>query len=41
MTDIPKTEAEVGGKIQDHRYVLTKLKLTVPETEMLHRGLEL
>ena len=37
MTDIPKIEAEVGGKIQDHRYVLTKLKLTVPETEMLHR----
>ena len=37
MTDIAGTEAEVGGKVQDHRFVLTKLKLRVPETKLVRR----
>jgi len=37
MTDISGTETEVGGKIQDHRFVLTKLKVRVPETKLQRR----
>ena len=37
MTDIPGTEAFVGGKVQDHRFVLTKFNFKVPETQTLER----
>ena len=37
LTDIPDTEATVGGKIQDHKFVLTKFNFRVPETEFMPR----
>ena len=37
MTDIPETEIVVGGKVQDHKFVLTKFNFIVPETKTLQR----
>jgi len=37
MTDIPGTEATVGGKVQDHQFVLTKFNFAVPESKSLER----
>ena len=37
LTDIPGTEIMVGGKIQDHKSVLTKFNFSVPATQVLQR----
>ena len=37
MTDIPETVATVGGKIQDHKFVLTKFTFNVPESKFIPR----
>ena len=36
-TDVPSATATVGGKIQDHRYVLLKLNLSVQESVQVER----
>ena len=37
ITDIPNTVAKVGGQIRDHRYVMTELRCTIPETKSIKR----
>ena len=37
LTDIPETETTVGGKVQDHKFVLTKFNFSIPATRVLHR----
>ena len=37
VTDVPSATATVGGKIQDHKYVLLKLNLSVQESVQVNR----
>ena len=37
MTDMPGTEATVGGKLHDHQFVLTKFNFVVPESKTMER----
>ena len=39
LTDIPGTEIMLGGKIQDHKFVLTKFNFSVPATQVEKSGI--
>ena len=37
LTDIPEAEITVGRKVQDHKFVLTKLNFSIPAARVLER----